>query len=837
MSTEFLIFVITIFIGLSILNSVLQTFASSHFLRPLHSIINFQNTPKSMKRKMISAGFILVLSLTMHAQSYVPEFKNASVMVSPVAPIKAYAFNLKDVKLLDGNPFKNAMEKDAAYLLVIEPDRLLFRFYQNAGLPAKGEIYGGWESDGLSGHTLGHYLSACALFYANTGNVAFKNRVDYIVSELANCQQVRKTGYVGGIPDEDTLWANVSRGDIRSGGFDLNGAWSPWYTLHKVMAGLVDAYLYCDNRQALKVVTGIADWTEMVMKNLTEEQRLMMLNCEYGGMQDVLATIYSMNGNKKYLDLSYIFDDEFIMGPLAKGIDPMAGKHSNTNVPKAIGAARRFELTKSASDHKIATFFWQIMALHQAYVIGGNSNYEYLGEPDKLNDRLSDNTCETCNSYNMLKLTRHLFAWEPDSRLFDFYERTLYNHILSSQNPENGMMCYFTPLRMGTRKEFSDQFNTFTCCVGSGMENHGKYAEAIYNETSGGNLYVNLFLPSELNWRTRSATVKLETGFPYDNKVTVRVGLKKSQTFSLFLRQPAWAKGGIAVAVNGESVKITPNASGYLAINRKWKNKDKIEITLPMDLHIESMPDNADRIAFLYGPIVLAADLGDSLPDPVLGTPVLLTDNRNIKDWLKPVDLKTLTFETKGIGQPEDITLKPFYTLYNKYYSVYFDFFTKAGWLVRQAEYEADKRRQQLIEERTIDYFRIGEMQPERDHNLVATEKSYVDIALGRTGREARRDNNFAYTMKVNPHAANILLLTYIGDDKDRKFDVLVDEVKIAYVEWNGGTTGKFYDKEYVIPADIIGNKTSVTIKIDANHGRTAGRIFGSRILEQNITE
>lgn len=787
-----------------------------------------------MKRNLFSAGFLLMLALTVHAQSYVPEFKNARVMVSPVAPIKTYAFNLKDVKLLDGSAFKNAMEKDAAYLLVIEPDRLLYRFYKNAGLPTKGDIYGGWESEGLSGHTLGHYLSACSLFFSNTGNVEFKNRVDYIVSELARCQQARKTGYIGGIPNEDTLWAKVSRGEIRSGGFDLNGAWSPWYTVHKVMAGLVDAYLYCDNQQALKVVTGMADWTEMVMKNLTEEQRLRMLNCEYGGMQDVLVNIYSITGNKKYLDLSYKFDDEFIMGQLAKGIDPLTGKHSNTNVPKAIGAARRFELTNSVKDHKIATFFWQILALHQAYVIGGNSNYEYLGEPDKLNDRLSDNTCETCNSYNMLKLTRHLFAWEPDSKLFDFYERTLYNHILSSQNPENGMMCYFIPLRMGTRKEFSDQFNTFTCCVGSGMENHSKYVEAIYNETSGGDLYINLFLPSELNWRTHSATVKLETGFPYDHKVIVNIGLKKSQTFSLFLRQPAWAKGGIAIAVNGKSVKITPNASGYAEINRKWKNNDNIEITLPMDLHIESMPDNADRIAFLYGPIVLAADLGDSLPDPVFGTPVLLTNNRNIKDWLRPVDLKTLTFETKGTGQPKDIILKPFYTLYNKYYSVYFDFFTKAEWMTRQVEYEADKKQQQLIEERTIDYFRIGEMQPERDHSLVVTEKSYVDIALGRTGREARSDNNFTFTMKVIPGPANILLLTYIGDDKDRKFDVLVDGVKIAYVEWKGGTTGKFYDNEYVIPADIIGNKTSVTIKIDANHGRTAGRIFGCRILKSD---
>jgi DUF1680 family protein len=789
-------------------------------------------TGKMMKRKLFLAVLSVIFSLTIYSQSYVPEFRNARVVAGPEVQVKAYAFNLSDVKLLDGSPFKTAMEKDSAYLMVIEPDRLLFRFYQNAGLPTKGKIYGGWESDGLSGHTLGHYLSACALFYSNTGNVEFKNRVDYIVSELARCQQARNTGYVGAIPNEDTLWAKVSRGEIKSAGFDLNGAWSPWYTVHKVMAGLVDAYLYCGNGQALKVVTGMADWTEKVMKNLTEEQRLKMLNCEYGGMQDVLVSIYSITGNRKYLDLSYKFDDDFVMGQLAKGIDPMAGKHSNTNVPKAIGAARRYELTGNQSDKKISTFFWQILALHQAYVIGGNSNYEYLGEPDKLNDRLSDNTCESCNSYNMLKLTRHLFAWDPDSRLFDFYERTLYNHILSSQNPENGMMCYFTPLRMGTRKEFSDQFNTFTCCVGSGMENHSKYAEAIYNETPDSDLYVNLFIPSELNWRTRSATVKLETGFPYDNKIVISVGLKKSQTFSFLLRQPSWAKEGIEATVNQKTVKIIRNSSGYAEVKRKWNNNDKIEITLPMDLHTESMPDNTDRIAFLYGPLVLAADLGDSLPDPVFGTPVLLTDNRNIKDWVKPIDLKSLTFETKGIGQPKDIVLKPFYTLYNKYYSVYFDFFTNTGWLARQEEYEADKKQQQLIENRTIDNFRIGEMQPERDHNLVATEKSYVDIALGRTGREARRDNSFTFTMKVNPGMDNILLLTYIGDDKDRKFDVLVNGIKIAYVEWDGGITGKFYNNEYVIPADLIGNKTSVSIKIDANHERTAGRIFGCRILK-----
>ena len=783
--------------------------------------------------KSLFVVYLLIICLSASSQSYVPELNNSKIKVKPEIPIKAFAFNVGDVQLLEGSPFKNAMDKDAAYLLVLEPDRLLHRFHLNSGLPVKGEIYGGWESDGLSGHTLGHYLSACALFYANTGNQEYKKKVDYVVDELERCQIARKSGYVGAIPKEDSIFAQVSRGVIKSGGFDLNGGWSPWYTVHKVMAGLVDAYLYCDNEKALRVVIGMADWTQNTVGHLTEEQRIKMLNCEYGGMQDVLTAIYSVTGNKKYLDLSYKFDDEFVMGQLAAGKDPMAGKHSNTNVPKAIGAARRFELTNLEKDSVIAGNFWEILALHHAYVIGGNSNYEYLGEQDHLNDRLSDNTCETCNSYNMLKLTRHLFAWEPKRKFTDFYERTLYNHILSSQNPEDGMMCYFTPLRMGTKKQFSDQFHTFTCCVGSGIENHSKYVEAIYNETKDGNLMVNLFIPSQLNWKSRNATVFLETSFPSDNHVNMGIQLKKSAEFILLIREPMWANHGVVVMVNGKRFETKANPSGYLEIKRRWKNNDKVEITLPMNLYSEAMPDNANRIAFLYGPIVLAAQLGEKMPDPVFGTPVLMTDNRNLNDWLKPVVGQSLTFETKGVGQPFDVILKPFYSTYKQYYSIYFDYFTKQGWEERKADYEAEKRKQQLIEEKTIDNFRVGEMQPERDHGLQASERSYVDIALGRSGREARAGNYFSFNMKIQQGFPNKLLLTYIGDDKRRKFDVKVEGEVIATVEWNGGITGKFYDVEYPIPANILMDKTTVNVRIEANYDKTAGRIFGCRTIKE----
>lgn len=790
---------------------------------------------------------ITAFCFTIQAQSYIPVKIDSRVKIAPVIDMKAYAFDLSDVKLLDESPFKNAMDLDAAYLLELEPNRLLHRFYKNAGLTTKGDVYGGWESEGLSGHTLGHYLSACAMFYVTSGNPEFKKRTDYIVDELERCQLARKTGYVGAIPNEDTLFNKLSRGIIKSGGFDLNGGWSPWYTVHKVMCGLVDAYLYCDNKKALQVVIKMADWTGKIVNNLTEEQRLKMLNCEYGGMNDVLVNIYSITGNKKYLELSRKFNDEFVMGKLAKRIDPMPGKHSNTNVPKAIGAARSFELTNTPDDKTIASFFWETMVHHHTYVIGGNSSYEYCGEEDKLNDRLSDNTCETCNTYNMLKLTRHLFCWQPTQELADYYERALYNHILASQNPSTGMMCYFVPLRMGTQKQFSDRFNTFTCCVGTGMENHSKYVESIYYQAKDGGLYLNLFIPSVLNWKEKGIVIRQETNFPESNKTTLLFSVKTLRQFPLYIRNPKWANNGVQIIVNGKKVTPVKDENGYLVVNRKWNNNDKVEITLPMTVHTESMPDNPNRVAFLYGPVVLAGQLGKETPDPLVGTPVLLTDNHNVSDWLVRIynpNPKTgtlvsksdqpLTFEMKGVGKPFDPIMKPFYQTYDQHYSVYFDFFTNADWSKRQSEYDAEKKRQKEIEENTIDNFRIGEMQPERDHNLKASEKSYVDEALGRTGREARAENYFSFEMKIQQGIVNNLMLTYIGDDKGRKFDVLVDGTKIVTVDWVGGMAGKFYDLFYPIPAELIKDKTKITVRIEANYNKTAGRIFGCRIVKKN---
>ncbi len=771
------------------------------------------------------------IAVSLFSQGYAPERNNTLIKVKPVTGIKAYAFNLRDVKLLDGSPFKNAMEKDAAYLLEIEPNRLLYRFYKNANLPVKDSIYGGWESEGLSGHTMGHYLSAISMMYVSTGDKRFKDRVAYIISELEKCQQARNTGYIGAIPNEDTLFAKVARGEIKSGGFDLNGGWSPWYTVHKVMAGLCDAYLYTDNKKALTLVTKMADWVYNTVNHLDDSARLKMLNCEYGGMNDVLAMIYAMTGNKKYLDLSYKFYDEFVMGQLAKKIDPMAGKHSNTNVPKAIGSATQYELTGNERDKTIASFFWQTMVHHHSYVIGGNSNYEYCGKPDSLNDRLSDNTSETCNTYNMLKLTRHLFAWQPSAELMNYYERALYNHILASQNPTDGMMCYFVPLRMGAKKQFSDKFNTFTCCVGSGMENHSKYAESIYFEGADGSLYVNLFIPSQLNWKKNNISITQLTSFPNSDQTELIIKTKSSKRFTIRIRQPHWATEGMQVKVNGKILKLSKIENGYLSIDRVWNSNDKLEINFPMSLYTESMPDNANRIAFLYGPVVLAGQLGKEMPDPIYGSPVLLTDNRNVNNWIKTEG--NLQFKLSGVGKPFDVVLAPFYKTYDQYYSVYWDYFNNEEWTARQSAWEAEKRKQKDLDERTIDIMRLGEMQPERDHNLKASEQSYTEIALGRGGREVRNGGFFSFDMKVLPGVESVLLLSYLGDDKGRAFDILIDGIKIATQELKGTEPGKFFDVEYPIPSSLLEGKTKVEVKIQALPNRTAGRVFSPRVLKK----
>lgn len=781
----------------------------------------------------VKITMLLCCSLTwcnpVTGQSIVCEQNNKLIKVKPLTQVAAYAFDLRDVKLSQGSPFSHARSMDSAFLAIINPYRLLTRFYINAGMTPKDSLYGGWENSGLSGHTLGHYLSAASMMYASTGSLKLKANIDILIHELHDIQIKRKSGYLGGFPLEDTVFKRVKRGVIVSSGFDLNGGWSPWYTVHKIMSGLCDAYLYANHKDALTEVTRMADWVDETVSGLSDSLRLKMLNCEYGGMNEVLANIYSLTGNKKYLKLSYKFYDEFVMGQLAKGIDPLPGKHSNTNVPKAIGSARQYELTGQRRDKDIASNFWNYMVHHHSYSIGGNSNYEYCGDEDKLNERLSDNTCETCNTYNMLKLTRHLFSWNVTSTYMDYYERALYNHILASQNPTNGMMTYFVPLRMGTKKVFSDTFNTFTCCVGSGMENHSKYQEQIYSHDGRLTLYVNLFIPSEVDWKANHLAVKLNTKFPNENMVHIQLSSKPSPNTVIAIRHPFWSKN-ISIRINNIE-SIHEDRDGYMYIHHNWNLNDVIEVTLYQNLYAEPMPDNPDRISIKYGPLVLAADLGHNPPDE-LEIPVITNPDRNITTWTKQSissDLEFYVAQTYAL--PKMIRLKPFYQLYDSYYTVYFDYMHKKQWDLKVDAYEAEKKRIKELEVRTIDVIHPGNVSDENSHHLTHSEKSYTDDALGKTGREARAENYFQFELKVDPSMRNQLVCTYLGDDKNREWDILIDGVLLTTVYWNEGKTGTFYDKAYDIPGSLISGKEMIMIKILANHGKTAGRLFGARTV------
>ncbi|MBG8553430.1 glycoside hydrolase family 127 protein [Hymenobacter guriensis] len=785
---------------------------------------------KPVSTWLLTSAALLLAAGPVAAQSYAPEWRNPKIKVEPVVPVQAYAFPLRDVRLLD-SPFKAAQERDVRYLLDLEPDRLLARFRQNAGLPAKGKEYGGWESQGISGHSLGHYLAACALAYASTGDTRFKQRVDYMVQELALCQSKRQTGYVGGIPKEDQLFAEIKRGDIRSSGFDLNGGWVPWYTVHKVLAGLVDAYLYTDNEQAKTVAVKLADWVGDVTQNLSEAQMQQMLACEHGGMNDALASVYALTADKKYLTLSYRFNHQAILSPLAQRRDELTGKHANTQIPKILGAAQQYELTGNAAEKTTSEFFWDAIVRHRSYANGGNSDHEHLGAPDKLADRLNMETTETCNTYNMLKLTRHLFAWQPTAALADYYERGLYNHILASQNQETGMMCYFVPLVAGGKKAYNTPTESFWCCTGTGMENHVKYGEGIYFRGQDESLYVNLYVPSELQWREKSVVIKQDARFPAADTVRLTVQARKATKFPLKLRQPGWATGGLKLRLNGKAVEAKAGSDGYVVLTRKWRSGDRVELVLPKSLYTEALPDNQQRLAMLYGPWLLAGQLGKQAPDAQKGAPVLVTTQPEISSFVQPVDQQAVAFEVSQLSQSQPVRLVPFYQVYDEHYNVYWDQFTPAQWATRQAEFEAERLRQRELTARTTDELRIGEMQPERDHELTS-QNSVAGDANGNKWRHATDGGFFAFRLKTDPKSTHQLLIRYWGSDAyNRAFDVLVDGQKVATQVLENNKPGQYFEEAYVLPAALTKGKNSVLVKLQAHPGKTAGGVYGCRMV------
>ncbi len=748
-----------------------------------------------------------------------------------ILPASAKPLPLGDVRLLPSR-FREAVERNLAYVLSLEADRLLHGFRKGAGLEPRAPVYGGWESDTIAGHTLGHYLSALALLHAQTGDAECRRRAEYTVEELAVAQQKRGDGYVGALMrkrkdgtlvDGQEIFTEIMRGRIESGGFDLNGSWSPLYTVHKLFAGLLDVHLLCGNARALRVAVDLGSYFDKVFGALDDENLQKVLACEYGGLNESFAELHARTGEARWLTIAERIYDRKMLDPLKRREDRLANFHSNTQVPKLVGLARIHELNGKPEPGVAARFFWDRVTGHHSYVIGGNSDREYFFEPDSISKHITEQTCEHCNSYNMLRLTRHLFSWNPDGGLFDYYERTHLNHVLAQQHPVTGMFTYMTPMMSGAAREFSSPTEHFWCCVGSGIESHAKHGDSIFWEGDD-TLLVNLYIPAETAWRSRGARLRLETGYPFTEEATLLLAeLRKPARFAIALRIPGWADDA-TVAVNGKVVSAAREA-GYAVITRRWKAGDAITLTLPQRLRIEATPDDADIIAILRGPLVLAADLGAGQSDLTSFAPVLV--GRDVLASFKPIDAATARYSVpEGAAFPHALNFAPFYSLYERRTAVYFKRFSDQGWKTEQAAFIAGQERQRALAARSIDVMHLGEMQPERDHNL-RSELSYPVSYRGRNGRDARAGGFFEFDLKVENGCA--MQATYWGDERAREFEIFVDGLLLARQSLAHDHPGEFFEVVYRIPENLLEAKRSVRVRFSPVPRNTAGPVFGVR--------
>jgi len=632
--------------------------------------------------------FVTLVTLCFHSQAQsIYSGQNESQFTKTMyVSLKALSFNVSDVRLLDSR-FKDNMERESQWILSISADRLLHSFRTTAGLYSgnKGGYFtvtklGGWESLDceLRGHSTGHILSGLALLYATTGNEIYKIKADSIIQSLVAVQQaLDQGGFISAYP-QMLIDRNIAGQRV----------WAPWYTLHKIYAGLIDQYLYCHNSQALEIIKNAADWAYNKLSPLSDETRQTMLRNEFGGVNEAFYNLYVITGNEKHLWLARYFYHEEVISPLKNEIDNFDNKHANTFIPKIIGEARNYEITGSEDSRQIATFFWNTVVNHHSFVTGSNSDKEKFFTPDKISEHLTGYTGESCNVYNMLKLTRHLFCWDADVRYADYYERALYNHILGQQDPATGMISYFLPMLSGAHKVYSTPEHSFWCCVGTGFENQAKYGEAIYYHDDKG-IFVNLIIPSELAWKEKGVKLRQQTDFPSGETSTLTFVETSSSEMPLYIRYPYWT-ANISIKINGRKISVKQKPGSYITLNRKWVTGDKVEITYPMRLWIAPSNDNPDIAAIMYGPLVLAGEMGTDqfIKHAPYSNPELFNDYYTY-DYNVPYNIvKSLSIDRKNIGKSivaidgiplnfksikENITLRPLYDVHRQRYVVYWN--------------------------------------------------------------------------------------------------------------------------------------------------------------------
>ncbi len=762
-------------------------------------------------------------------------------------------FPLSDVQLLDG-PFKHAQDLNIHVLLEYDIDRLIAPFCKEAGLPGKAKLYPNWE--GLDGHVGGHYLSALAMNYASTGNTECKKRMEYMISELKDCQEANDKnhpdwgkGYVGGAPNSKQIWSTLRKGDFAA----YRAAWVPWYNVHKLYSGLRDAWLYAGNEDAKNIFLKFCDWGIYITSELTDQQMQQMLDTEHGGMNETFADAYQMTGNEKYRIAAKRFSHRTLLEAMAAGNDNLDNKHANTQVPKAVGFQRIAELSHDEEYAKAGSFFWETVTGKRSLAFGGNSRREFFpsvaSSPDFVNDVEGP---ETCNSYNMMKLTEDLFRVNPQAKYADYYERTMYNHILSTQHPEHGGYVYFTPARPQHYRVYSAPNEAMWCCVGSGMENHGKYSQFIYTHQND-SLFLNLFVASELNWREKGIKLVQETQFPNEeiSRLKITEGAAK---FKLMVRYPSWVKErALKIIVNGKPVGFDAKPSSYVAVERNWKKGDEIQILLPMHNSVEKMPNVPNYVAIMHGPILLGSKTGtvdlkglvanDSRWGHIAGgeklpvdkAPIIIENSMDdIAVKLTPVKDKPMTFTASGLSlvNPINIELEPFYGIHDSRYMIYWMWLTESKYKNYLDSLAIVENERMELQKRTIDFVAPGEQQPEADHQMEKL-KSNTGNFQDEFWRDARNEGYFSYNMATNSEPGLSLIVRYWGAEwGNRKFDIFIDNEKLVTEDntsrWN---QSKFQNLKYEIPDSMVKNKNQIRVKFQALPGNTAGAVYYIRLV------
>jgi uncharacterized protein len=762
------------------------------------------------------------------------------------------SFPLQAVRLHE-SPFKQAQQVDMAYMLAMDPDRLLAPYLREAGIPTTAKPYGNWENTGLDGHIGGHYLTALSLMYASTGNAELLQRLNYMVDQLEACQQKNGKGYIGGIPGGEAMWQEVAQGNIQAENFSLNNKWVPWYNIHKVYAGLHDAHVIGGNAKAKGMLIKLSDWCLNLVAGLSDAQLQDMLRSEHGGMNEVFADVAALTGDAKYLQLARRFSDLAILDPLLAGKDELTGLHANTQIPKVIGYKRVADLAQDKEWDAASAFFWETVVGKRTVSFGGNSVREHFHPATDFSEMLeSKEGPETCNTYNMLKLSKQLFLSSTSSHYLDYYERGLYNHILSSQHPERGGFVYFTPIRPRHYRVYSQPEENFWCCVGSGLENHGKYGELIYAHNSK-DLFVNLFIPSTLEWKEKGITLEQNTRFPYEEDTRLTVQTNKPQKITLYIRQPQWLAGGpMQVKVNGKSVKHKTDKAGYIGIERTWKKGDYVNISLPMVTRAEPLPDGSDWVSFMHGPLVLAAvtdtnknalpglqadgsrmgHIANGALEPLEEAPLLVTDQKQSLK-LRPVQNKALTFSLANQvepGQYQNLELVPFFQVHDARYMLYWPVASPDSLAAIKQKLSAKESEKRALAAITVDEVAPGEQQPESDHGYQG-HNTESGVHKDRHWRHAK--GWFSYVLKNPAMEARKLRITYYGLDSGRTFDIYVNQQKLATVQMDGSQGDHFYDVDYPLPANLLNtNPATLTVKFAAHDGSVAGGIYYVRLLK-----